>query len=182
MRLMIKLIAKSLRIFLFGIIPLFLITGGSSADKAYANLESGIFQFKLSGSVDYSSSGSASFRNMVEKDVTGHRVNSIKLSFNAKGKDDLELIEFIISLNKSGDKGITAGNYKITNKNLLANGSPGMYGYADLGGSNELPFFVKNGCITVIESKVDGVVGNLEVLFENADQESLHVKGFFNAN
>jgi len=178
---MIHLIGKSLRMVFFGIIPLLLIGSGANTDSAYTKLENGVYQFKFSGLVNYSCTGMASFQNKVKKDVLGNNIISLELSFKSRCNSDLELIEFIISPKSIGANGISAGIYKIKNLEQLINRFNGIYGFADLRSLNELPFFVKNGSITVNEIKADRVVGSLKIRFENADEESLYIQGSFNA-
>ena len=175
---MIQLISKSLRIFLLGITPLFLIASGSKTEEAYLDLQAGVYQFEFSGLVDQKSTGEAYFKNIVETDLVGKKVNSFELSFRSKDNSD---IEFIISSRSIGLNGIISGVYKIKNLDQLIHRFNGVYGFADISEFSELPFFVKTGSITIDETLAEGIVGSLEVKFENANKELLYVNGFFNA-
>lgn len=177
-----NLMIKSLKFFFFGITPFFLIASGSNVDTKNIDIECGEYNFEISGLVDYKSIGEAFFRTILEEDVLGNHDKSYGLSFKSEANLETELIEFIISPNSIGVDGILSGTYKIKNINQLIHHFDGVYGFADLKGFSELPFFVSKGSITIDDNFNEGIAGSLNVILENANNESLHIKGFFNAN
>ncbi len=55
----------------------------------------------------------------------------------------------------------------------------GVFGFANLNEFGELPFFAKNGAVTIdnIEDKI--LKGSINVVFENINEESVAIAGNF---
>ncbi len=178
---MFQIASKSLRLFIFGVIPLFLPASGSTEYIDRPLLEKGTYQFEVSGKITQNLHGMASFQPIAQEDGQGEFYNGLKLNFESNSDSDKHIIAFAVS-QKSGENNFLTGIYKIKNVEQLFHSFEGVYGFVDLGRQNELPFFVNEGNIAILEKSYDGLVGSLEVKFKNADGEILNVKGFFNAN
>lgn len=166
----------------FGITPLLLIASGAKNYSNDVSLTEGTFQFEFSGVLNEMRVGSAAFTMNTVIDEHGKDVKSLALTFTSKNQCGKELIEFIISPNAGVNSESTKGVYKIKNLNQFMHGLNGVYGYADINEWSELPFFVKNGSISINANKEEAVIGSLEVNYENAAKEALFIRGSFNAN
>ncbi|WP_419213380.1 hypothetical protein ACNR9Q_04310 [Maribacter sp. X9] len=173
---MIQTVVKSLRVFVFGIIPLFLIASVSKDHESGKTLEKGTYECEASGAINGKVNGFAFFKIVKQHHDSGQISQRLELSFKTEEIGKNALIQFELT-NKPDSKGV----YKIKNLERLFHGLEGVYGYADLGKQNELPFFASRGSITILENGSDILVGNLEVGFKNANNETLNLKGFFNA-
>ena len=179
---MISIVGKSLKLFLFGFIPLFLLSSGSTPNVVYPALKSGSCQFNVTGKYNLKIEGVANFHNNVEEDEWGNSRNKLLLNFVPNCNADVQTIEFVIASNKIDQNELLTGYYRIKTLNGLINGFDGVYGFADINGPNELPFFIKTGGIRILKNHEDAINGSLEVQFENAYGESLNIKGSFSAD
>ena len=173
---MIPIVRKSLKLFFFGFIPLFLLSSGSKPTVDYSALKSGSCKFNVTGKYNLSIEGVATFQNIVDEDELGNRRNKLMLNFVPNGNVEVQTIEFVIAQNE-----MLTGFYRIKTLNGFINGFDGVYGFADISGANELPFFIKTGGVRIHESYEDAINGSLEVQFKNANGESLNIKGSFSA-
>lgn len=173
---MIPIVGKSLKLFFFGFIPLFLFSSGSKATVDYPALKSGSCQFNVTGKYNLKIEGVATFQYSAEEDELGNRRNKLMLNFVPNGNAEVQTIEFVIAQNE-----MLTGFYRIKTLNGLINGFDGVYGFADMDGPNELPFFIKTGGVRIIKNYNDAIDGSLEVQFKNANGESLNIKGSFSA-
>ena len=179
---MIPILGKSLKLFFFGFIPLFLLSSGSKPILDYPALNSGSCNFNVTGKYNFKIEGIASFQNRIQKDERGNNHNKLILNFVQNNNDKVQTIEFVIASNKITQNKRFTGYYRIKTLNGLINGFDGVYGFADVNGLNELPFFIKTGGIIIIKNHEDTIDGNLEVQFKNANGESLNIKGSFSAD
>ncbi|WP_405411226.1 hypothetical protein [Maribacter sp. Asnod1-A12] len=178
---MIRFIGKSLKVMCFGIVPFILLSSGSKGDLINQNLEKGTCSFNIVGISNFHIDGAATFQSKTEKDKFGNTIETFSLSFIAQEGTQHQVIEFIIASESNGSDDVLIGVHKIKNVDRLINSFNGVYGFADLGGESELPFFIKSGDIIITESFSNNVDGKLEVQLVNANGDSLKVKGFFNA-
>tara|TARA_R110002051_G_C8698331_1_gene494017 strand:+ start:648 stop:1196 length:549 start_codon:yes stop_codon:yes gene_type:complete len=179
---MIPILGKSLKLFFFGFIPLFLLSSGSKPTLEYPALKSGSCNFNVTGKYNFKIEGIASFENNIQLDERGNNHNELILNFVTNNNDKVQTIGFVIASNKIAQKKTFTGFYRIKTLNGLINGFDGVYGFADVNGLNELPFFIKTGGIIIIKNHEDTIDGNLEVQFKNANGESLNIKGSFSAD
>lgn len=173
---MIQIISKSLRILIFGILPLVLVGTDSKTLVPCPALEIGTYQFQLKGVVNENINGMASFNANMLKDVSGNYVKRLELSFKNEGCANKRLIQFELAQKPNSN-----GVYKIKNLERLFHSIDGVYGFVDLGEQHELPFFIETGSITIAENDINAIAGSLEVNFKNSKDETLHLKGFFRA-
>lgn len=177
-----QFIGKSLKMFFFGIVPFFLLAGGSKNDVDTLKVENGTYSFTINGQLSFQLKGLATFENSIEEDKFGNSINKLLLNFTSGDNMKMQNLEFIIASKTKKHHGVPVGVHKIKNLDRLLNKFSGVYGFADLGSISELPFFIKSGDIIITEYYSDHVDGRLEVQLENANGESLNVKGFFNAD
>lgn len=173
---MIQIVRRFLRILVFGVLPLVLLASGSNEHLSCPSLENGTYRFTISGVLNDNIEGLASFNANMLIDATGKSFKRLELTFKNDDCKDSRFIQFELS-HKQENQGI----YKIENVERLFHGSNGVYGFADLGGQHELPFFVNTGSITILEIGSNEVEGDIEVKFKNANNETLFLKGVFNA-
>jgi hypothetical protein len=174
---MIPVVGKSLKLFFFGFIPLLLLSSGSKPTADYSALKSGSCQLNVSGKYNLNIEGVATFHSSVHEDELGNRRNKLMLNFVPNDNVEVQTIEFVIAQNE-----MLTGFYRIKTLNGLINGFDGVYGFADIDGSNELPFFIKTGGVRIHKNYEDAIDGSLEVQFKNANGESLNIKGSFSAD
>jgi hypothetical protein len=177
---MVQLIGKSLKVFLFGIIPLFMVSSGPKLDNVI--VDCGTYEFIVSGKYNQRITGLATFSSKLEEDTFGNLINSLELNFESNDNGNIKTIEFIIANALDYNDIVTTGSYEIEQLDRLINEFNGVYGVVDIGGSDELPFFSNEGSIVIVESFANSVLGNIEVQLKNAGNESLSIKGTFNAN
>ena len=177
----IQFIAKFLKIFFFGIVPFILLSGGTKSDFESTRVEKGTCSFNIDGELSFHLNGIATFTKEIEEDKFGNTIDKLLLNFSSGNDRKKQTLEFIIASNTKMSHDVPVGVHKIKNLDRLLNKFNGVYGFADLGGISELPFFIKSGDITITESFSNKVNGKLEVQLKNADGESLNVEGFFNA-
>ncbi|MDO6470878.1 hypothetical protein [Maribacter sp. 1_MG-2023] len=178
----IQFIAKFLKVFFFGIIPFILLSGGSKYDLESIKVEKGTCSFNVDGVTSFHLEGKATFTKKIEQDKFGNTIDNLLLSFTSVDGGEKQTLEFIIASTKKMDNGIPVGVYKIKHLDRLLNKFNGVYGFADLSGISELPFFIKSGDVIITENFSNNVDGKLEVELENANGESLNVEGSFNAD
>ena len=179
---MIRFLGKSVKVFCFGVIPFVLVSGGSKSVSDNSSLELGTCSFNVDGNLSFHIDGGAIFENSTEEDKHGNKVDKLVLNFTTCGANQIQQLEFVIANNKIEQGGVQSGIYKIKKLDHLINSFRGVYGFADLATVSELPYFVKSGDITITENYADNVGGKLEVQLENANGESLNVKGSFSAD
>jgi hypothetical protein len=177
-----QFIGKFLKIFFFGIVPFILLAGGSKGDVDRFKVESGTYSFSFNGELSFRLEGVATFENRIEVDKFGDTINKLLLRFTSIDDLEMQKLEFIIASNTKKHHGVSVGVHKIKNLDCLFNSFNGVYGFADLGSVSELPFFIKSGDINITESYSNHVDGKLQVQLENANGESLNVKGPFIAD
>ena len=88
-------------------------------------------------------------------------------------------MDFLISKKNASHK-ISPGTYKVTNdSDGFLNYFEGIFGYANINESGEMPFFTNEGEIKIkyIDSKT--VHGFLKLYLDNANNESIHIEGNF---
>ncbi|MEH6746046.1 MAG: hypothetical protein V7670_04335 [Maribacter arcticus] len=179
---MIPIVGKYIKLFFFGFIPLFLFSSGSKPTVDYPALKSGSCQFNVTGKYNLIIDGVVSFHNSEEEDEWGNSRNNLILNFVPNGNAEVQTIEFVIASNRIAQDKIVTGYYRIKTLNGLINGFEGVYGFADIDGSNGLPFFIKTGGVRILKNHKDSIDGSLEVQFENANGEFLNIKGSFIAD
>lgn len=178
---MIQILSKSIRIFFFGIIPLIILVSGSNDEGEHPIPPQGTCQFKILGKTNLDGSGVASFRSISESKAVGIEENMLELIFEFSSGPTKKVIAFMVP-QKLGQPTVAVGKYQIKNVERLFHGVEGIYGFADFGTQSELPYFVNRGTINILKSYDNKLVGRIETEFRNADEEILHVEGFFNAN
>jgi len=83
---MIPIVGKSLKLFLFGFISLFLFSSGSKPTVDYPALNSGSYQFNVTGEYNLKIEGLATFQHSAEEDKLGYRHNKLMLNFVPNGE------------------------------------------------------------------------------------------------
>lgn len=176
-----RFVGKFLKLVCFGIVPFMLLSGGSKVGVTNNKLDDGTCSFSIIGSTNFHIDGFASFKRITEPDNFGNIADKLVLSFSDCDTNKMHNLEIVIASTNTDDVGVSVGKHKIKNIHCLINRFSGVYGFADLSEVGELPFFVKSGDVIIKESISNKVDGNLEVQLENANGESLNVKGSFNA-
>lgn len=178
----IQFIAKFLKILFFGIMPFILLSGGSKVNLESSEVDKGTCSFNIDGEINFYLNGKATFTKEIEQDKFGNTIDNLLLSFTSVNGGEKQTLEFIIAYTAKVNHDMPVGVHRIKNLDRLLNKFNGVYGFADLGGISELPFFIKSGDVTISESFSNNVDGKLEVQLENANGESLNVQGSFNAD
>jgi hypothetical protein len=167
----------SLRIFLFGILPLLLFANGPKDYLERSKLDDGTYQNKVSGKINQNIQGTTKFQSVCQDEF----VNGLELSLKPNSSSGKCIIALTLS-RKSVNGIVSTGNYKIKNAESLFHSFEGVYGIADLGKQDKLPFFTNKGIQPILESGGNGLMGSLEIKFKNTHEVTFFTKGFFDAN
>jgi hypothetical protein len=98
---MIQIASTSLRIFFFGVIPLFLFASGSKEYTDRPILEKETYQFEVSGKKTQCPQGTATFQKITQEDKLGKFVKGLELNFESNRYSDKRIKTFAVS-QKSG--------------------------------------------------------------------------------
>lgn len=181
MQSIIRFIYKSFKIVCFWFVPFILLAGGSKADFETSSLRDGTCSFDIEGKMSFHLDGIATFENSIEEDKFCNTTEKLLLRFVTCDDAQLQTLEFIIASKKKGNYGVQSGTYSVQNIDRLMKSFSGVFGFADMGGLSELPFFVKSGNIIIADSYANMIDGRLEVQLENTKGEALYINGSFNA-
>jgi hypothetical protein len=89
---------------------------------------------------------------------------------------------FLIPLSDS-EKGIGADTYIVDPQSRgLINGFGSVFGYADLRGDSPSLYFTESGRISIIESGPGEVSGNIDMVLDDGNGNSMHLEGSFRAS
>jgi len=169
-------------LFFFAVLTVFLFSSGSSRNISNAvYIENGYFQMQSDGIVKNNLQGSVYFKknhglqkNLLENDV-------VEIVFEYEDSGITNEITFIVTDTDKLDLGLK-GDYKIVHLNsMLSNNFNGAYAYADLKSVDEVPFFAKDGKISILNERNEEVLGQLSVEFINANNKTFSITGLFNA-
>ncbi len=173
---------KTVKFTLWGMLLLFVSSHGIPEYPHIRFLPAaGTYDLHANGEEDINLLGSVSFEHIQEKKKNGHTYSVVKLHLAGSGKRSPHTLGFIIAMdgeNQSIEKGIYRFNSDIDG--FLAH-FEGAFGFASINAYGEQPFFAKEGKLTIGHVANESLSGSLAISMVNADGETLHLGGDFNA-
>jgi hypothetical protein len=177
-----QLLIKSLKVGLWVILS-FIFTANSTtefmADEVL--LSEGSYLLNVSGESELQLHGAINFETTVKRSSKGTSYTILKLNLTDQQNLQSHSLGFFVSSQYSSTK-IDNGRYKISEniKGFLINFN-GVFGYANISQYGELPFFTKNGSISINNINEKLVEGSINVVFENSTKNRIDIKGNFSA-
>ena len=168
-------------VFTLSIVSFFMFASGSKVKKELPAIKKGQFQLKAYGIFDQNICGSATFVEEVREGRKHNESSQIWLKFDFSSIDHHNSIEIILPNTRIHN--LKEGKvYQFYNRSLNGSDVDRIYGFADIGSIDELPFFAERG--TLIVKKIDGsdIIGEVNAEFKNASRGKIIFKGSFNAN
>ena len=135
----------------------------------------GSYSLRSTGTINSNFTGDIVFETSEHNSNENESFSTLKL----KLVDYNHSMDFLISKKNASHK-ISPGTYKVTNdSDGFLNYFEGVFGYANIDESGEMPFFTSEGEIKIkyIDSKT--VHGFLKIDLDNANNESIHIEGNF---
>ena len=135
----------------------------------------GTYSFRSTGTINSNFTGDIAFKTSEHNSSENESFSTIKF----KLVNHNHSMDFLIS-KKNASRKILPGTYKVTNdSDGFLNYFEGVFGYANIEESGEMPFFTREGEIKIkyIDNKT--VYGFLKIDLDNANNESIHIKGNF---
>lgn len=122
------------------------------------------------------------FETMSEKAANGNSFAVLRLRMDHESEHPEYAMEFVIS-DMNDLSAISAGTYRIAKDDYgLLSYIDGLFGFANIKDLGELPFFVHNGQITIVQSDAERIKGSMNVTMENNDGKKFQLSGDFIAS
>lgn len=177
-----QVVFKTVKFTLWGMLLLFVSSHGIPDYPHIRFLpDAGTYELHANGDEDISLLGSVSFERIQEKKENGHTYSVVKLHLAGNEKINPHTLGFIIA--RDGDNQyIERGTYRFNRDidGFLAH-FEGVFGFASINAYGEQPFFAKEGKLTIGHVANESLSGSLAISMVNADGETVHLGGDFNA-
>ena len=157
-----------------------LISASNVDDKvAYAENRDGQYALQSTGNLNQSLNGLVNFETAIERTSEGIPFSTLKLKLGCNEESSYHSIEFLIS-KENMEEYISKGSYKISKQSdgLLHN-FDGVFGFADIQELGELPFFAKDGEISIDYVDEQKLHGTINIALSNANGKSITLDGDF---
>jgi hypothetical protein len=175
-----QIVIKSLKVGLWVILS-FIFTANSTTEIITDEipLSEGSYLLNVSGESELQLQGAINFETIVKRSSKGKEYTILKLNLTDQQNLPSHSLGFFVSQQYSSAK-IDNGRYKIsTNIKGFFNNFDGVFGFANISQYGELPFFTKNGSISINNINEKVVEGSMNVVFENTTKKSIDIKGNF---
>lgn len=171
---------KSLKVGLLVILALIFTSSNSIEEKSDKKiLVGGIYMLNIAGEREIKLEGTLNFETAIERSSNGKEYSVLKLFLNDGQELPVHSLGFFLSKQYQSMK-IGDGRYEISeNIEGFLNYFDGVFGFANINEFGELPFFAKNGAVTIDNIKDKILEGSINVVFENINKESVAVTGNF---
>ncbi|QLG45149.1 hypothetical protein [Costertonia aggregata] len=164
------------------LVPLLFFSNGTlNTPVDPIDLENGSYVFTTTGDFDKKLKGDINFESKIEIDSDGTPFSTLQFNLQNKATAHGHAFGFLVS--KAGtNEGITKGTYKVA-KNIdgFLNCFDGVFGFADIAGLGETPFFARNGKITISHFNDKVISGFITITLQNTNGKNITVKGNFTA-
>jgi hypothetical protein len=148
------------------------------AIAGYTIPEIGNFEIQISGDYQYQLKGKIYINSTIKTGVNGTQYSRIELNFSSTSPND-PTVGFLVSKISTSSQSMS-GSYEITpNIEGFISAFEGVFGFANIGSQNELPFFAKRGHLLLRSKNSNKLTGTMEVSFENSIGKKLFVSGNF---
>lgn len=178
-----QFIIKITKVGLLALLPLFLISN-YRLEVPQGNPDELCNKYILNttGIVNTVFEGKVRFETSIKEANNGNSTSTLALKLENIEEGHQHALEFLISQQDSPNE-LPAGTYKVT-KNIegFIDSFDGIFGYANFKALEELPFFAKQGTITISGLHDDFLQGSLEITMNNADEQEITISGSFVAS
>lgn len=174
------LLIKSLKLGLWVVLAL-IFTSSSSIKEKHDNkmLAEGSYVLNIAGESELKLEGIINFETEIKRSSKGKEYTILKLSLNECQELPGHSLGFFLSKHYRLTK-IGNGRHEISgNIEGFLNYFDGVFGFANINEFGELPFFAKNGSITIDNLDDKKLKGSINVVFENTNEGSFEITGNF---
>ncbi|PCJ92842.1 MAG: hypothetical protein COA50_15020 [Flavobacteriaceae bacterium] len=163
---------------------LVIFTSGTSKRKLIkSNLENGNYSISTTGDIQKKFKGVIYFETVDVTSSKGIRYNTLKLGLKNHKNHQMHSMQFLISKKTEKGQQIKTGTYKVANNiDGFINCFDGVFGFANIRSSGELPFFANSGKIKIEYISQDVLKGTIEVAMNNSERKRINIQGNFTAN
>ncbi|MGB5172561.1 MAG: hypothetical protein WBN11_12800 [Eudoraea sp.] len=174
---------KSFKVGLLLLLPLFYSSSFINKSFEESRTKNGQYLLKTKGDKEINLQGTISFLTSIEVSANGEKYAVLKLDLSDTKSINGHSFGFIVSEPYGKSKEIGAGTYPITSQiNGFLNYFEGVFGFANISAFGELPYFAKEGSITIESMDQTKLEGFLDIIFINPDGENISVIGNFDAD
>ena len=174
------IVIKSLKLGLWVILALIFTSSSSIEEKPDKKmLAAGSYVLNIAGERQLKLEGIINFETTKKCSPKGKEYTILKLTLNDNQEVPGHSLEFFLSKQYQSMK-IGHGRHKISeNIEGFLNYFDGVFAFANMNQFGELPFFAKNGSITIdnIDDRI--IKGSINVVFENPNDEIVGLNGEF---
>jgi len=174
------IVIKSLKLGLWVILALIFTSSSSIEEKPDKKmLAAGSYVPNIAGERQLKLEGIINFETTKKCSPKGKEYTILKLTLNDNQEVPGHSLEFFLSKQYQSMK-IGHGRHKISeNIEGFLNYFDGVFAFANMNQFGELPFFAKNGSITIdnIDDRI--IKGSINVVFENPNDEIVGLNGEF---
>lgn len=174
------ILIKSLKVGLWVILPLIFTANNSiEVDTDKKILTAGSYVLTIPGANHLKLEGVINFETAKEPTSNGEAFTILKLNLTDHQETLGHSLGFYLSTQNNSMKK-QYGQHKISgNLEGFLNNFDGVFGYANINHFGELPFFAKNGAITIDKLDDNILKGSINVVFENTNQDNFTITGNF---
>jgi len=174
------IVIKSLKLGLWVILSLVFTSNTSAEIKSNEMvLSAGSYVLNVAGESEFQLQGIINFETAIKRSSKGKEYAILKLSLNDGQKLPGHSLGFFLSKQYHSTK-IGNGRHEISgNIERFLNYFDGVFGFANINEFGELPFFAKNGSITIDNLDDKKLKGSIDVVFENPNEGSFEITGNF---
>jgi hypothetical protein len=174
------IVIKSLKVGLWVILPLIFISNNKTEIKSDKMvLSEGSYLLNVAGQSEFQLQGVINFETAIKRSSKGKEYTILKLSLNDAQKLPGHSLGFFLSKQYHSKK-IGNGLHEISgNIEGFLNYSDGIFGFANINEFGELPFFAKNGSVTIDNFDDKIIKGSIDVIFENLNEANFKITGNF---
>lgn len=176
------IVFKTVKFTLWGMLLLFVSSHGTPDYPHIRFLpDAGTYELQANGEEDINLLGSVSFERIQEKKENGHTYSVVKLHLAGDERKSPHTLGFFIA--RDGENlPLDRGTYRFKKdiEGFLEH-FEGAFGFASINAYGEKPFFAREGKLTIGHVGKESMSGSLAISMVNADGETLHLGGDFNA-
>ena len=174
------IVIKSLKLGLWVILALIFTSSSSIEEKPDKKmLAAGSYVLNIAGERQLKLEGIINFETTKKCSPKGKEYTILKLTLNDNQEVPGHSLEFFLSKQYQSMK-IGHGRHKISeNIEGFLNYFDGVFAFANMNQFGELPFFAKNGSITIDNLDDKKLKGSIDVVFENPNEGSFKITGNF---
>jgi len=173
---------KILKTGLWVIVPFFLVSQGNPDQAFTTEMPSkGHYAFVITGREGERLNGIINYETSRETSLSGTEYYVLRFKLKSEREELPHSMEFSISKPCKKNR-ISAGTYEVNRPvNGFLDYFEGVFGAADFGQRDQLPFFTDKGTIRIRSLEGNAIVGSMSVTLQNPDGKKIRMKGEFDA-